>query len=54
MLQYHLKSLHYTVTVPSMIIIIAMTTAPTPIVEGRFICANSSNLTTLSLSWMVR
>ena len=31
-----------------------MTTAPTPIVEAQFFCANSSDLATIALSWMVR
>ena len=28
--------------------------APTPNVEAQLVCANSSNLTTVVLSWMVR
>ena len=33
---------------------IIITTAPTPNVEAQLVCANSSNLTTVALSWMVR
>ena len=33
---------------------IIITTAPTPNVEAQLVCANSSNLTTVALSWTVR
>ena len=33
---------------------VIISTAPTPNVEAQLVCANSSNLTTVALTWMVR